>query len=658
MIDTTPILSPDRNPEPERLYSRAQTESVTGTTTLPAGRASGVSPLSDGSETPAGRVRFSDLTHCPEQREKVLRREAAVLRVQELQRGGIGVEMALRMVRDELRESGIRPNGISAIRSWCDVYPTAGLDGLVEQKLGKVGRKSVEIPEPILNQAKAASVEHGTLGKLGRQNIARAFREVVISHPDATDVMRDRFHNAHASKSYVPQTVRRMMAVAPGVRDLAQGPKAARLHSPYTPHDWSQVKAGRVVTGDDMTMNVYAWVEWPNAQGFLVVRPQLIALLDCGSLRWLVARVVIRPNGQYNSDDVWGVIGDLADGYGVYPEFLFEGGIWRSNQVRGHRTGLSDDERFGGLRTFGAILRHAHTPRAKPIEERFNQFQYAFDRLAGYSGRFEREDCPEKTKALLAEIRAGKVHPRGHLLHLRDLRTETARVMDALNNERQDGIVLRGMCPNEKWELDAPKFAVFPDAAKWLYRSTKSVTQVRRDGQLRIQLGSGRFSEAFLYRSPELMPMAGRRVIAYWNQDLPEAACSVLDAVTRKFLCTAAYVRPMPRFDATPEQWAANGEQLKEYRRAVRAEHVNLAPHYTRTHTIPVDAVTAENGERLVAAREAAEAKKKTSRRVASAVDVDIADDLADYRPQSTAAAPLISDRDLADILGDHPLTQ
>lgn len=659
MIDTTPILSPDRNPEPEHHYSRAQTESYQETTTLPEGRASGVTPLSDGAEASSGRVRFSDLSHSPEQREKVLRREAAVVRVLDLQSAGMGVEVSLKIARDELRAEGFRKCSVTSIRTWCELYRTLGLDGLVEQKLGVVGRKPVFIPEPIMNQVRAASVTHGTLGKNGQQNKARAFREVIVSHPDATDEMRERFHSGFASKSYVPATVRRAMDVAPAVRDTFQGPHAAKLNSPYTPMDWSAVKAGDCVTGDDMTMNLYAWVEWPNAQGFLVVRPQMISLLDVGSLRWLVCRVIMRPNGQYTSDDVWGVIGDLNDSYGVYKQYLFEGGqLWRGNQVRGHRTGLSNDERIGGLRTFGAELIHARHARSKPIEERHNQFQYAFDTLPGYSGRAEREDCPEKTRRILADIRADKLHPRGHLLHLSQVRGEVARVMAAQNDERQDGKVLGGMCPNEKWELDAPKFAIFPETAKWLYRSTKSVTTVRRDGQLRIQIGSGRFAEAFLYRAPEFLKHCGRRVVAYWNQDLPEADCVVLDALTRKFLAVGKYVRPMPRLNATPEQFAANAEQLKEYRRHVRAEVVNLAPHYQRNHTIPVDAVTEQNGERLAAARLAAEAKKKTSRRVASAVDVDIADDLADYRPQSTADAPLISERAMAEILGDHPLTQ
>ena len=610
-----------------------------------------------GGETPA--VTFADLTHSSEQRAKVLRRERAVLRVAELQRNGTGSELALQIVADELRADGVVGGSKSAVRRWVKRYQQFGTDGLCEQKQGVVGRRAVAIPSEILAQAAAASVEHGTLGVKGRQNFARAFRSVIVTHPDATSDMRDAFHSGYASKSYVPRSVRDSLRVSPSARDLAQGTRAYRLNSPYTPADWSQVKAGRVVTADDMTMNVYCWVEWPNAKGFLVVRPQLLAFLDCGTLRWLVARLVIRSNGQYNSDDVWGGIGDVADQYGRYPEYLFEGGIWRGNAVRGHRTGISDDERFGGLRTFGAILRHSHLPRSKPIEERFAQFQCAGDRLPGYAGRNEREDCPEATKKLLQAIKTDQIHPRGHLLHLSDLKKEVMATMQALNAERNDGVILRGMSPDEKWALDNPSFAIFPDSAKWLYRSTKSQVQVRRDGQLRVVVGSGRFQVAHLYRNADvLLPLAGRTVFVYWNQDHPEADAIILAGDTRRYLGSVQYVAPIHRFDGTKEQFAANAESLAAYRRYVRDEHISLAPHYLRQSVIPVDATTADNGDRLAAATTAAKEKTSAARRVSRAATVEITDELDGYRPRADAGSEsLISEHDMAEITGQNPLT-
>lgn len=621
--------------------------------------ASRCGPPADAGGKGERRVRFVDLCHSGDQRAKVLRREAAVLRVKRLQLDGNGVEMALKLTSGELRDEGVRPNSVSAIRSWITRYDEHGLDGLVEQKQGVVGQRAVEIPEEIRRQACAASIEYGTLGRQGRQNFARSFREVIVNHPDATPEMRERYHGCTASKSHVPPSVRRALSQPPAVRDLTQGPKAARLNSPYTPCDWAQVKSGRVVTGDDMTCNVYCWVEFPNAQGFIVLRPQLIALLDCGSLRWLLARIVVRPKGQYNSDDVWGVIGDLADSYGIYPEFLFEGGIWRSNKVRGERTGISDDDRFGGLRTFGSILRHAHTPRAKPIEERFNQLQYAGDRLPGYAGRNERQDCPEATRKILAAIEAKQLHPRGQLLHLSDLRKHFGQIMEALNNERQDGVILRGMCPNEKWAMDDPKFPIFPTAAKWLYRSTKNIVNVRRDGQLRIVVGSGKFATAYLYRSAEvLLPISGRKVVVYWNLDHPEADCIVLDAATRKFLGACQYVNPIPRFDGKADQFEANGEQLKSYRMAVRTAVVDLAPEMLRQQVVPVDESTEENGRRLIEAEDEAKSKRTAKRRVERAVNIEVPADLRDFSPRAADNDPTrISEARMAELIGDHALT-
>jgi hypothetical protein len=96
------------------------------------------------------------------------------------------------------------------------------------------------------------------------------------------------------------------------------GTKAARLSSSrWTPGNYDNVKAGSVWCSDDMTSNVLCWVEWPNAQGFKIGQPQLLPILDYGSIRWLNFRLIVRDSGQYTGDDCAGVFGDAFEAFGL-----------------------------------------------------------------------------------------------------------------------------------------------------------------------------------------------------------------------------------------------------------------------------------------------------------------------------------------------------
>jgi len=576
----TTVAELDRIPSiPDSVTSRRPVSEISGVPDQAGGP--GRANFQSGAPDQDAPVRFGHL-RTDAQRAKVMRREAIVRRAQALIATGTGLIAALQQACSEHAMGHWK-----TARRWFDAYTAGGLDALVEQKQGRVGRRAFvsEIPQELLDQAKAASIEHGTLGPAGRQNIAHAVRSTLLGHPDLPVEARRHLHGGHQSKSYVPATLRDALRVSPQARAIVQGDRSEALATPFTPTDWSAVPAGRVLTGDDMTANCYVWVEWPGALGYIVVRPQIIALLDCGSLRWVAARVVIRSRGQYNTDDVWGTIGDALSEFGVWPEYLWEGGaIWQGAKMHGLRTGISNDDRFGGLRSLGAKIRHSRSPRSKPIEQAFNELQYASDSIPGYCGRSEREDNPDNLQPILAKVRAGKLHPRDvGLPHLSEYSAHVNRCMARLNAERNDGKILRGQSPDEKWATDAPALAAMSPEATWLFRSDMRVVTVRRDGQVHISTGSGKGRMDHYYRSADvLMPLAGQRVIVYWNDSNPSADAVIIHADTRAFAGLAHYVEPIPRFDASPEQMHERGADLRAYHLHARSETVVLKPHFQR----------------------------------------------------------------------------
>ena len=545
-------------------------------------------------------VRFSDLVAGDAQREAVLLREQAVqLLANNLH---LGKQLAVALVCKHFATSHpLFPISARSLRRWGSRYAQAGLDGLVEQKRRRSGRKpfSLDLDASDILRTAAAAVDHGH-AKGGpahaRLNIARAYRNLVAD-PTVAGPARQWLHGDHPAKSYVPPSVRaavKQAAPESTVTLLQIGPKAMRDSGPYTECSYANVRPGQAFTADDMTANTYVWVEWPNERGYLLIRPQVLSVMDIGSLCWLNIRAVIRPKGQYTKDDVWGLIGDTFDKYGKFDIAVLEGGTWQSNVIRGHKTGIDDDTRFGGLRALGVKLIHTRTPRGKIIETEFNQLQHAADNCVGYCGRDERRDCPEHVKKWLAACESGKAHPRQFFMHLNQYTEHLAGVMRSLNNERNDGKVLRGETPFDKWSTvfgeevgrgrPGPPRQFIPDSAKWMYRSSYNVVAITRNG-VRITQGTGKYQQAYSYDAPELQANKGSRVVVYWNDYDPDTAAviyTIRNGKPHEFLCVASRVSDLPRFGATQEQMASEAARKKLAHNLAVTKSAAIAPYLQR----------------------------------------------------------------------------
>ncbi|MFN7138761.1 MAG: helix-turn-helix domain-containing protein [Limisphaerales bacterium] len=592
-------------------------------------------------------VKFTDLVAGDVQQQNVLLREKAVTDLNN--NVHLGKEIALNLVVAKFRRDHPLFNiSVSSLRRWADAYAAFGLDGLVEQKRGRVGKKAFALDLDVdhIFAGQAAAVEYGIKG---RQNIASAYREL-IANPTISGDARRWMHGNHPSKSYVPPSVRKALRVpALAVKYIQQGAKAAKLDGPYTPSSYENVPAGRAFTADDMTANCYVWVEWPNERGWILIRPQILAALDIGTLAFIEVRGVVRAKGQYNKDDVWGLVGQVLDNYGRYEIAVFEGGTWQSNVVTGHKTGLTDEVRFGGLKSLGIQLVHTRSPRGKVIENRYAALQTAADRVPGYCGRMEMKDAPEDFKRQKAEVESGKAHPSKYFLSLAQYMEHLQKVMQELNSERNDGKILRGQTPAEKWASDNPQFEVFPDSAKWMYRSAYNVSEITRNGA-RVHLGTGKYKQVYYYANPEALEAhRGSRVAIFWNDYNPDTDAVIYEIRNGRphtFICTAKRVQGPPRFDATPEEMTAEAKRKALSMQVAVSVSRSLAPHLQRRQKLiqvapQANAVGAQIAEAAAQKEQSERIKKQISRTTVNHSDLSAA---LERETQPTNANEMSSD--------------
>ena len=554
-------------------------------------------------------------------RTRALCRERAVQHLRMLLSNGVPKEMSLSLTvvwcsqQEDFQRIGLTASA-NALRTWDDQHRRYGLNGLVDQRQGNNGKRAMEIPEEFRKLGMALAIERGS--------VARAARDL-MRHPDLPASMREHVHEGHASKSYVTPSLRKAITPAPIVADVLQGLKHTRVNSLASIHAVHDFPPGAWFMADDMTPNAYVWEPWPGPLGYRVGRPQILKVSDVASLLPLKAIGVMRASGAYTSDDIAAVMGSVFDAPGL-PNVgvVFEGNIWQCNKVRGHKTGVSDEDRIGGLASLGLQMRHARTPGAKwEIEGSFNIDQHIMDRCPGFCGRNERDTLPEKLKRQLREAETGKTHPRTFLLSLDQFMDHVQASIAEFANERQDGKTLRGSSPLEFWRDHAPVLRVIPDHAKWIYRSAFSKTVITRHG-VRVQQGSGRFTSTHYYHNPALLEARrGQTVAVYWNDRLPESDAAILSIAgnRREFIGMAQHVPEIGRLHATREEKDAAFATKREQLAYARAVIKDITPHLVRgTAPVLVDAQATAMGERLAQAAETAQTQRAEAERTAERV--------------------------------------
>lgn len=608
---------------------------------------------------PDTRTSFTALAMNDEARAKVLARERAVLHHLALVSDGRPIERAL--VLTVVHFAAALPDAFLfstwSLRRWVALYAQFGLNGLVEQKQGRSGRPGAAqfLPPALKAELQADTIQHGSSARASRN---------LMRNPELPAKVRCVLHEGHASKSYVPPSILAASKTSPLTAALLQGPKTARLEGHFTPGHYDDVKAGAYFVGDDMTSNVLVWREDPGRMGFIIGQPQILPVLDIGSLRWLNVRVIMRQGGQYSGDDVWGLYGDVFDTFGLPAEgIVSEFGHWQSNRVLGYKTGLSYEDRVGGLASLGVKLIKSYDPRTKIIETRFNQLQHVMDACPGVAGRDQRTELSETVKRHLQECKSGKRHPSEVFLHVSKFADHVQGCMAEMNHERQDGMVLRGESPLEKWANDNGSNTVRPiaDSAKWLYRSAMNPVKITRNG-VRVHQGSGAKMMPYYYDNPELLtPRQGQKVHVFWNDHNPDAAAIILgpdgtDPKKRVFLGVAKRVQQLGRFSGTPEQLDAELARKKAAMLYARTELRAIDEHlHVRRPAVPADASAVQIGQAIAASAERVETKQREvaqMKREIAAAEVTMDDARAALGHDRAAAEKDFTPEEISALLG------
>ncbi|MHC1762792.1 MAG: hypothetical protein AB9869_00590 [Verrucomicrobiia bacterium] len=324
-------------------------------------------------------------------------------------------------------------------------------------------------------------------------------------------------------KSDVPDSVRE--EITPLV-DMAwpyrRGPKYARLAGPYVPRDWSDTKPGDYFCADDVTWNHDFWYEDEHGQKH-IARGECLVMTD---LRTDYPLDFLLIAGHYNSAFIRSLVLSVHDKQGLPSKgFYFENGVWRARLIEGERhTGAIWNhwrETEKGLcdPSLGLVMRHATTPRAKPIERVFGIIQNRMRCEPGFVGFNERSDNREWVSDFRARVRAGKEHPGNELLSMDEWRTRISEILLEFAQEPQNGNRLPGISPLEAWTeaIDKRPLRKLPDSMRYLLATHKKPVSVTQQGIL-IQVRGQRF----VYYNENTSKFIGQEVLAFFNLDCPE----------------------------------------------------------------------------------------------------------------------------------------
>lgn len=355
------------------------------------------------------------------------------------------------------------------------------------------------------------------------------------------------------AKSEVPAAVRN--AVAPMVKmclPLRRGPWQARMRGPYTQRDWSEVRPGDWFCADDVTYNHYFREQLPDGR-WRLLRGECLLMCD---LRTGYPIEFLLIAGHYNGEHVRSLALKAHDRVGLPRKgFYFERGVWNSRMVVGERnqgTPVHWREAENGLASAEMSLevRHATTPRAKPIEGLLRILQERMRSIPGFVGFNERTDEREREQALI--VRANNQDPEA----LKRFPTQSewaariADVVERFSHDPQNGQTLDGKAPAEAWaeEIRRHPLRRLPDEARYILSTHRKEVTIRQEGIVLTIRGQRR-----IYFNEHTGGLIGRRVLAFYNLEMPDLL--TVSDMERKNYFTVRAVK-LPAMSATPEQLA------------------------------------------------------------------------------------------------------
>ena len=530
---------------------------------------------------------------------------------------GAPEKKAKRTILDFLAESALAGTDRESIRrnlnrQWSRYQRTNGK--LIDHRT--IRDQRIDLPNQDRTKLLARTVNCG-----GR--VSQAFREARDNGELSPETL-DRTLANPQNKSYVPASVRRAIGnhrqLAP-LLTLHRSERDFVLNSAHNTRDYSGLFAGDSYQADDCTCPVYYWEADPSSKtGYRIIRGQLILVIDERTL--LALGFALHSERNYNARIIRALITRVHDQWGLpRRRFYFEKGIWRDAKIlTGGKNGAAGFDvpiahTEVGLREFGIAFVHAKYPRGKVIERVLGLVQNEMERLPGYVGRNERDDRHDRIQKKINQANAGHLHPTTFLLSRDEWLGALVELIEKCNRERRGGRLLHGWSSLEAWNSLQPTEAQvhLGEKARVILAEHRLKMRVQRTGiVLRPSLGGGTYCGEATGR------LLGRDVLVWINpEDLSAIGITSLDRKEGPFVVPR--LEPLPAIDATPDQFAANANQIAAHNEPTRTIYRLISPHlavHNFRHLSFVDRRTSEIGDSLDAQRAALTSERSAKTRL------------------------------------------
>jgi hypothetical protein len=448
-------------------------------------------------------------------------------------------------------------------------------DGIKDMRHIKSGRFRTPDFAEDLRKIRNEAIQHN-----GSESLAyRKLRQ----HGDLSQAFVDYYQfDVRASKSYVPATVR--AAITPEVEmtlPLYRGPWEARMRGPYIPRNWGDTEPADYFSGDDVTFNSYFY-HYDDRGALYVGRGECLLLCD---LRTGYGIDFILIAGKYNGRHIRSLQLRGHDKVGLPRKgYYFERGVWASRYVAGDhrkRFEIHFRETEAGMGRDGIALdvRHATTPRAKPVEGIIRILQERQRSEPGFVGFNERIEEHERMQDFLRRCRNGKEHPGNQLLSMEQWADRITSTLTDYNQDPQNGKMLNGRSPAEAWgeAIARSPLRKLPDEARYILATHKQVVRVKPQG---ITLAIG--NERLLYCNEDTGKLIGRDVLAFYNIDHPDLL--TVSDMKREHYFSVPRIE-LPAMTATKEEFARANAQISGHRKAAKVIYGELQHKIVSTIT-------------------------------------------------------------------------
>jgi hypothetical protein len=390
-------------------------------------------------------------------------------------------------------------------------------------------------------------------------------------------------------KSRVPEKVR--AAITPDVDmcgPIHRGPWEAKMRGPYIQRDWSGVNPGDYFNADDVTWNSYFWYRDAREE-LQITRGECLLFVDLRTGYPLDFALIA---GKYNGEHVRSALLRVHDLHGLPHEGLyFENGVWKSRLIVGETNRnlvhWRDAER--GLRDYGlgANVRHATTPRAKPIEGLLRILQERQRGEIGFVGFNERLEKMERVQDTIARCKRGTEDPRNHFLSMEEWRCRVSECLGEYMHDPQNGKMLDGATPAEMW-AQRQTLRKLPDDARYILATHRVRVKVRQEGII-LKIRGKRLA----FYNEQTGALIGRDVFAFYNIEQPDLL-TVSDLNRQNFFTVKNHT--LPAMSATKEQFAAVNADRAGHMARAKVIYGRI-PHAERKFIVRDNAVDAETKE-------------------------------------------------------------